>query len=750
MQKKKTACILCSRNCGLEIETENGRLVKISGDHNHPLSRGYRCQKSLRLDYYQNHKDRLRHPLRRRADGSFVRVAWEEVLADITEQLNQLKKSYGGSSFATAGGGGQGNHLGGGYLAQIRAAMGSYNSYNALGQEKTGDFWLNGRLFGSQACHTTEDIENSDYVIFLGCNPYQSHGIVNARKTLLEISKDAQRTMVVIDPRRTETAKLADIHLQVRPGTDAYLLSAILSTIIREDLHDKDFLSAHCSGFESIKKVLLQTPVEAYASRTGVPLTQIQAVARGFARVKCGCVRADLGIQHSLHSTLNSYLEKLLYLVTGNFGVQGGNNLHSSLIPVLGNTDERNPHIKRTAHHKMFPIAGVLPPNILPDEIVLGGESKIRSVIVDSCNPVRTWPDSKAYENAFRSLDLLIVVDTAMTETAQLAHYVLPAASQFEKWECTGFNLEFPRNVFHLRQPLLQPLEESLPEAEIYTRILEKMGVIPKSFPLLSRLAPKQPTVTRNLIYLAALALTIIVRKKLAKFAASILYRTLGPTLAGDAAPASILLPLAVSFAAQHTDAVRRSGFHGNRFTMGTRLFRTILKESSGLVVSTHKYDEVWSLLKTKDKKIHLEISEMLDSWRELAKEEMPQSQFPILFSLGERRPYNANNIFRNPEWRMADHKGAAKIHPDDACQMGLADGTRVVCETEYGETETCLEYDENSCRGFVSLPHGYGMTYGGEKTPGPIVNHLTSTGWCDSIAKTPFHKYVPGNIRPA
>lgn len=213
MPTAKTACILCSRNCGLEVEVEGGHLKKIRGDAAHPSSKGYLCNKAARLDYYQNHADRLTHPLKRQPDGSFVRVSWEQALGDIAQRLNAIRDTHGGDAFAFVGGGGQGNHLGGAYGRQLLPAMKSRFVYSSLAQEKTGDFWVNGRLFGAQNCHPMEDVEHADYVVFIGCNPYQSHGIVNARDVLKAIKNDPRRTMVVIDPRRTETAQQAHIHL---------------------------------------------------------------------------------------------------------------------------------------------------------------------------------------------------------------------------------------------------------------------------------------------------------------------------------------------------------------------------------------------------------------------------------------------------------------------------------------------------------------------------------------------------------
>ena len=751
MTTHQTACILCSRNCGLAIEVEDGHLRKIRGDEAHPGSRGYICNKAARLDYYQNHADRLRHPLKRQPDGCFVQVSWEEALTDIAARLLAIRKAHGGDAFAFVGGGGQGNHLGGAYSRQLLAAMHSRYAYNALGQEKTGDFWLNGRMFGRQTCHTTEDVEHADYVLFIGCNPYQSHGIPNARDVLRDLKNDPQRTMVVIDPRRSETAQQADIHLQLKPGTDAYLMAALLAIIVREGLHDRVFLSKHCAGFEEVEKELLAIPVAEYAQRADVPLADVERVARGFAAARRACVRIDLGIQHTLHTLLNGYLEKLLYLVTGNFGRQGGNNLHAYLLPLLGHTDERKKRkgkaLKRTAHHGMHPIAGIYPPNILPDEILHPGEDRVRAVFVDSANPLLTYADTDAYERAFQSLELLVVVDVAMTETAHLAHYVLPAASQFEKWEATGFNLEFPTNFFHLRHPLFEPLGESLPEPEIYTRLLEKMEVIPTRFPLLALVAWLEPNVSAHLAYLGALAATLASHKAWIPYAASILYRTLGRNLPDSAAAAAPLLPLAVQYATQHYAAVSRAGHEGNRLTLGSALFHAILAGRSSIVLSQHEFADTWSLVGHPDRRIHLAIPEMLDELRALPTESPPSADYPFVLMAGERRSYNANQIFRDPAWRKVDKHGALRIHPEDAAALGLANGDPANCRSARGELCVMVEIDDTVRRGMVTLPHGYGSRYQGSEPIGPAVNRLTSREHCDPFSKTPYHKYVPVRV---
>lgn len=751
----KTACILCSRNCGLEIEVDSGHFIKVRGDEKHPDSKGYICQKAARLEHYQNHDDRLTQPLKKLADGTFQTVSWDEALTDIANRLNGVRDTHGSDAFALCGGGGQGNHLGALYSQQLLSAMDSKYVYSSLAQEKTGDFWVNGRLFGKQNCHVSEGVEHADYVVFIGTNPFQSHGIPNARETLRAIKRDPNRTMVVIDPRRTETVKWADMHLQLKPGTDAWLISAMLAVIVQNNWHDKAFIKAHCTGFEAVESHLLEISAPDYAKRAGISMEDVEKVAMGISHAKTASVRVDLGTQQTFHTTLNAYLEKLLYLITGHFGREGTNNLHTSLIPIIGNTDERRvikgKPLRRTKHHLMMPIAGMYPPNILPDEIEHGG---LRAIVVDSCNALLSWPDSAALTRAFRNLDLLVVIDVAITETARAADYVLPAASQFEKWEATGFNLEFPDNYFHLRHPVVPVSGDSLPEAEIYTRILERMGKIPARFPLLEKLASLEPDFSHHAMFMAALMATLKRRKSLRRFGASILYRTLGNKKLDNAASAAPLLPLAILFAKTHPEQVGRAaklaGFAGNKQTTGVKLFRAILAASSGLIISRHSFEEGWDLIKNPDGLIHLEIAEMLNELTALKSEKLPTEDFPFVLMAGERRSYNANQIFRDPKWRKVDPHGALRIHPQDAADLGLGAGDPVVCRNETGQVESVVELDDGLLRGVATLPHGYGISYKGGDAIGPRINHLTASTDCDPFSKTPYHKYVQVSIAKA
>ncbi|MEM7343816.1 MAG: molybdopterin-dependent oxidoreductase [Chloroflexota bacterium] len=752
---QSTMCVLCGTNCGIEVKIKDRHFVQVRGDKKHPVSEGYLCQKAARIDYYQNHLRRVKHPMKRQADGSYARISWDTAIKEIAAKLVQLRDTHGGHSVGYYGGGGQGNHLQGAHSSAFRAAVGTPYVYSSLAQEKTGDFWLNGKLFGRQTCHVTEGIEHSDYVILIGTNPWQSHGFPQARRVLRELEKDPNRTLVVIDPRRTTTARMADIHIAVKPGMDAFLMTAMLAVIVQEGLEDKQFLEEHTVGYEALHELLSTVDIAAYAAKAEVDEAIVRQVARGFAQAEAGCTRHDLGLEMSLHSTLNCYLEKLLFLLTGNFGKKGSNNLHTQFAPLLAHSKEPNEGGITTKVTGMKEISKIFPPNILPAEIDTDHPDRIRAMIIDSANPIQSAADTPAYLKAFEKLELVVVIDVAMTETAEQAHYILPAPTQYEKWESTFFTWGFPHNYFYLRPPIIEPDGNTLPEAEIYYRLLVAMGTLPASFPELEQAAEQYRKNPEQGAFPLLFQQTLMTNPKWQKFAPVILYATLGKVLPRDAQVSAVLWGTSQFYAGRYRKQLERAGYEGKGHLLGENLFNAILESESAVPISVHTFEEVWELVKHKDGKIHLVIDEMLAEMRELPTEApMTNESYPFILAAGERRDYNANQIMRQPEWRRNDPDGALRIHPEDALVAGVVDGEQALCESDRGAVEVRVIYDEAQRRGFVSLPHGYGQEYPDLETEelvqfGPRLNVLTSALHCDPLAKTPYHKYIPVRVQP-
>jgi formate dehydrogenase len=743
---RRTACILCSINCGIEVQLEGERIARVRGDKAHPGSRGYTCEKPARLDHYQNGRHRMASPLRRRPDGSFEAVDWETAIAGVAAEFQRVRRAHGGESILYYGGGGQGNHLPGAYARATRAALGSTFASNALAQEKTGEFWVDGRLYGKPSCHTTPDFEHAEVAVFVGKNPWHSHGFARARAVLREIARDPARTLVVIDPRRTETADLADFHLQVRPGTDAFCLAALGGVLVQEDLVDRAFLAERASEAEPVLAALARVPVASYCARAGVSEAMVREVARRIARAASASILEDLGIQQAPHSTLSSYLEKLLYLLTGHFGKRGGMNLHTHIGNLIGRGAEKRSPV---GGHRV--IAGMLACNTIPEEILTDHPKRFRAMLVESSNPAHSLADSQRMREALDALELLVVIDVAMTETARRAQWVLPASSQFEKWEATFFAFEFPRNVFHLRAPLFAPLPGTLPEPAIHARLVRALGALDGV-----DLAPLHAAAARGRgAYAAAFFQALAANPKLGALAPVVLYETLGPTLPGGAASAAVLWALAHQCARSFPESVRRAGFDGDPMAQGEALFEAMLAGRSGIAFTEDGWDETWKRLETPDGRVHLAVPELLDELEGLRDEDpsLRDPAFPFVLSAGERRTSTANTIFRDPSWRRKDLDGALRMSAQDAARLGLATGARARVTTKRASVEAVVEVTDTLLPGHVTLPNGLGVDYpdedGRPNVRGVPPNELTASEDRDGIAGTPWHKHVRARVEP-
>jgi formate dehydrogenase len=732
----KTACILCECNCGIEVQLDGRELKKIRGDHAHPASAGYTCNKAMRLDSYQNGPHRLTSPMRRRLDGTYEEIDWDTAIREVAGSFAAIAEQHGGERIFYYGGGGQGNHLGGAYSGAFRKALGSFHRSSALAQEKTGEAWVDAQLYGN---HTRGEFEHAEVSVFVGKNPWMSQSFPRARVVLREIAKDPERSMIVIDPVVTDTAKLADFHLRVKPGADAWCLSALAAVLVQEDLIDDQFIAERVNGADPVLEHLRAVPVAAFAELSGVPEEQLRAAARRIGTAASVSVFEDLGIQQGPESTLCSYLNKMLWILTGNFANFGGQHLHSWFAPLFGTRK-----VTRTPVTGAPILGGLTPCNSIPDEILTDHPDRFRAMLIESSNPVHSLADTPRMTEALNALDLVVVIDVTMTETARLADYVLPAASQFEKPEATFFNLEFPHNTFHLRRPLLEPLEGTLPEPEIYARLIRELGVVPEE-----QLEPLRAAAREGRAeFAAALGEAGAANPELVGVIAYVLYDALGPTLPEGMAGAAALWGLAQRVALKYPEGMRRAG-HAD----GEALFQAILDSPSGVVFTADEYGDDWNYVVHPDGRIALEIPELLEELASLSDRRPGHTseELPIVLSAGERRAYTANDIIRDPSWRKRDVEGALRVSPEDAASLGLVDGGRARITTARGEAEATVEVSDAMQAGHASLPNGFGLDYtdseGETQTPGIAPNSLTSSDWRDRWAGTPWHKHVPARI---
>ncbi len=734
---KKTACILCECNCGLEVQLGgegNRHLVKLRGDRAHPSSQGYACEKPHRLDHYQHGTDRLTAPLRRGADGTYEEISWDTAIREVAQKLAAVRDAHGGDAIFYYGGGGQGNHLPGAYSGATRRMLKMRYRSSALAQEKTGEFWVGWRMMGST---TRADFEHCDVGLFLGKNPWFSHSIPRARVTLKAISADPARTLIVVDPRRTETAELADIHLALKPGTDAWLLVALVKLLLEEDAIDHPFLATHGAESElpEIRAAMAAFSLADCLARTGLDEALVRETATVIAKAKAFASFEDLGVQMNHHSTLVSYLHRLLILLTGSFGKPGTHFIPSVLVNVMDGEAKRTSPVVGARL-----VGGLVPCNSIADEILTDHPKRYRAMLVEASNPAHSLADSIRIREALSSLECLVVIDVAMTETARLAHYVLPAATQFEKAEATFFNFDFPRNYFHLRKRLFAPLANTLPEAEIHARLVEALGGLDDA-----DLAPLREAAKHGLAaYAQAVVLRVLPNPKLSAIAPVVLYRTI--ELPEEAREGAVVFGLFAKAALENPEALARAGFTGSPLEVAVEMFETMLVSDSGMVFAIDDWTDTVKRAKTSDAKFHLALPDLLEELAKLPSLPTQNADFPFVLSAGERRSFTANTIIRDPEWRKKGAEGALRINPEDAAALGVVTGETVRLTTRRDAVLVTIEVSDAMQRGHISLPNGLGLTCSSGKR-GVAPNDLTSTSDRDPFVGTPWHKHVPARV---
>ncbi len=751
---KKTTCVLCANSCGLEVKVENNRMAKVRGDKANLRSQGYACRKGLNIAYHQHHSDRLMYPLKKVGE-TFERISWDQALGEVAEKLSTVVKKHGPRSLALMGAGSIGCFTQGMFAVNLLRGLGSQYLFTAVAQELTGRFWADGKTYGNQALHVEPHLEETDMLLVVGWNPMMSHHTPQARRVLTKFSKDPDKVLVVVDPRLSETAKIADLHLPIRNGTDALFYRAMISIILNQGWHDQEYIDRHVTGFAAVRSFFTDFDAKAAIAVCELDYDQVREVCRLFATRKSSH-HSDLGVLMNRHSTLVSYLETVLLAVCGRIGIAGGNifplSLRGGARRRSAAADERESRYWRTVVTDYPGITRVYPPNVMPEEILSDHPDRIRAVMVSGTNPLRSFADTSAYEEAFKRLDLLVTVEIAMTETAALSHYVLPALSAYESWDA-GIGLwagGFPKIFLQFRHPVVEPEGEQMEAGEIFLWLADKLGLIPDIPDTLYEAADTGD----RLQFGAALMEYVKSNPQAAKSMPYILGKTLGKKL-GSSQLASFWGVLQNLPSASH-ELAARAGFTPGP-GLGEEIFQAVLQHPEGIwagELDAEKWDP-FQALATEDGRIHLDVPEMsewiqeVDPVVESKRLNEGQDKYPLIMSSGRHMDYNANTQMRDPAWNKGKRACTAIMHPEDAETLGLNDGQMVKMTTEGGEETIELQVTKSTRPGYVMVPHGFGLVYQG-KTYGANANRLAKNAHRDRIAGTPYHRYIRCRIDAA
>ncbi|MCG8473614.1 MAG: molybdopterin-dependent oxidoreductase, partial [Desulfobacterales bacterium] len=755
--------------------TEGHRITKVRGDKENVRSRGYICRKGAHVAYHQSHAGRLTQPLKRTENG-FQEISWEQAFQEIGQKLRGIVDVYGPKSFAYMGGGGQGCHFEAAFGMTLLKAIGSKYSYNALAQELTGYFWACGRMMGRQNRFAIPDEHHAEMILGIGWNGMESHQMPRAPLVLKEFSKNPDKFLAIVDPRKSETARIANLHIALRPGSDALFARALIALILDKGWEKKEYIKENCTGFENILPWFKGFDYKEALTVCEVSLEEAETLCKELVNRKW-CMHFDLGVYMNRHSTVASYLYMVLSTLCGRCGVAGGNVIPGTVVPLGSHTDERDEKNWRTVETNFPALNGAYPPNVMPEEILSDKPDRLRVVFCSGSNPLRSYADTTAYEEAFKRLDLLVVSELAMTETAQLAHYVLPAKSGYESFDGTFFPWNYPDIYFQMRHPVCSPLGDPKEVGEIYTGIAEAAGYIPE-IPQSVYNAAKRG----RREYMSALFGFAQKNKKAFKVLPFILSKTLGKELGSGNLAACWGITLAMPPANRKNTA--RSGVPLPRvwqtalnpanlgralsgmikyrsiapvahltpqMAQSEALFGKILANPGGCWVGKMERDNNMAEIRHEDKKFHLYIEEV-DEW---IKEVTPEKErkafaenekFPLLLMAGRHTKYTINTLMRDPAWNEGKRACTLAMHPGDAKRFGLEDGDTVSISTEAATETIEVEITDHMRKGQVAIPHGFGLDHDG-KIFGVNANRLTKNTHRDFFAATPLHRYVPCKV---
>ncbi|MFC2072218.1 molybdopterin-dependent oxidoreductase [Chloroflexota bacterium] len=651
MAKKiiKTDCILCVWGCGINAYVEDERLVKVEGMTEHPLNQGVLCPRGAALVDYVYSPDRLKYPMKR-VNGNWERISWGEALDIIAGKLQQFKGEYGAHTLAIFCGsiGVENNEL----AAFARRFRGAYGTPNFLSVESN---CYRSRILAHQltfGIFLLEEPEKAKCVFLWGHDPDNSKPML--ANTLYK-ALDEGLKLVVINPKRTPLAK-SGTHIPIRPGTDCALALAMLNVIISEDLYDKEFVQKHTVGFDKLKEHVEQYPPERVAEMTLIPADDIRRVARMFATAESACIVPGVcALDQQINGLQNNRVFAILQAVTGNVDVPGG--WVNVPFPRLGSLQikvDEEP-IGASEHPLFYRLWGREAPYgqamYLSDAILDEKPYPIKALIVTGGNPIITLPDSNRIKQALEKLDLLVVIDMFMTETAKMADIVLPACSFMER-SGVGYVYAVTSGIPYLllRKKVIEPLWECWPDWKFWSELGRRMGY--------GELFSWQTDDEIVEYWLKSTGLTI---EQLTE-----------------------QNPEGIFFTEKKYDMCRRGEFR----TPSKKI------ELYSQTLADHGYDPL---------PVHIEPSQSPVSSPGLAK------TYPLILTTGARILQYTHTQFRNvTALQQAAPEPIAEIHPDTAKEYGIVDGDMVAIETRKGKIRMKARITEDLVPHIVSIPHGW------------------------------------------
>lgn len=704
-QVKTSFCRFCHAFCGVRVEVEGNRVLAVKGDPDNPVTRGYTCMKGRAEAERVHHPDRLLSSKKRQA-GDFVDVPAEQALDEIAERLAAIIERDGPDAVAAyVGDGGHRTAAGGPVLVRRWLdAIGSSRMYTSFTIDSPSLIVAASRLFGSPLPLQLLDIEHADVAMFVGTNPVVSHFMTMPQSDPRRRLQDAIARgmgLIVSDPRRSETARLADLHLQVKPGEDATLLAGMIKQIIERDLYDHAYVAAHASGLEELAHAVSEFPLDYVEARSGVPAKLVTEAAEMFAGAHSGAAQSGTGLHMARHHNLATQLVMTLNVLCGRYDRRGGLTRHAGAInfpmpdldgpitmPGYDGPKSRIRGIKGSFNYLGF--FEEMPSNTLTDEILTPGMGQVKALIVHGGNPALVFADAESTARALEGIELLVVTDLFLTSTARHADYVLAVKHPFERSDVTKLmDSSYPFPFSQYTEALVDAPPGVIDDWEVFWGLAKRLGA-PLDLPGVTLDTKPSPEEMMDALYSNSRVPMSEVRSHQEG------------QVWGDTDP---LVGGIVGYMSGHEDQPMAIG-HPDVIAELAEVRAEPTVDAGGYETAD---DFAFRMITYRVKEVYC-------------------SQGQNLPSLAARRPFNP--VLMNTESMQA---------------LGVADGDVVVVENGYGSVEAIVETSGDVAPGVIALAFGWG----GPFDEGVNVQYLIPDDeMFDAVTGLALQSAIPVNVR--
>jgi anaerobic selenocysteine-containing dehydrogenase len=479
-EKHYRNCNLCEAICGIEITHENGKILKIEGDKADPFSRGHICPKAVALQDIYEDKNRLCKPVRRTANG-WEEITWDEAFDEVATKIIDIQTRFGRDSVAVYQGNPSVHNLGTMLNSrELLKSLRTKNNYSATSVDQLPHHFASQLMLGHPFMIPIPDIDHTDFFLILGGNPLASNGSLMTSpdvKNRLEAIKKRGK-VVVIDPRKTETATFASEHFFIKPATDAFLLLAIVNTLFAENLIKPERLSEFTDGFETLRNVSNEFTPKKAEQMTGISATEIRRIVVEFANAKSAVCYGRMGVSVQKFGGLCQWLINAINILTGNFDRQGGAMFTSPAFDLLAVTKAEATYNRWQSRVRgLHGFIGELPVSALAEEMLTEGEGQIKAFITSCGNPVLSTPNGSQLDKALESLEFMVSIDFYINETTRHANMILPPASNVESSHYDIiFNTFAVRNVAKYSEPLFEKGVGTKHDWEIFQELVWRLN----------------------------------------------------------------------------------------------------------------------------------------------------------------------------------------------------------------------------------------------------------------------------------